>query len=297
MSGAAEAQPASAAGFREAAVLQRGDEMTAPNAPRDFVRVLAPAMAQAAAIAFALEGRVPNVPKPGARSPVKAALTIADTAAQEALLVPLLADFRDVRLEAEEDTHSIPLFSGARGDARIVIDPIDGTLNFYLGGKGPYAVMAGLALDGRYEAALVALPREGWFFEAVRGAGATRVGAGSREAASRSRDGRRLYLSDGVPDEVAERLCARGFEVQRACGGAVAVAPLVPGVRGGLRVAKQGTISTRGRIGLLIAAEAGAHVETAAGAPFPTSIDDPADALVVASDAEIAAELRSALRG
>ena len=272
--------------------------MTVPKGPLDFVRVLAPAMAQAAAIASALEGRVPNVPKPGEASAVKAALTIADTAAQETLLVPLLDGFRDVRLEAEEDTRSIALFSGQRSEARIVIDPIDGTLNFYLGGLGPYAVMAGFALDARYEAALVALPREGWFFEAVRGAGATRSLAGDRaEPATLSCDGRCLYLSDGVPRVVAERLAARGFDVQRACGGAVAVAPLVPGVRGGLRVAKQQTISTRGRIGLLVAREAGAIVETAAGAAFPTSIDEPAETLVVASDSEIAAEIRQALAG
>jgi fructose-1,6-bisphosphatase/inositol monophosphatase family enzyme len=227
---------------------------------------------------------------------VKAALTIADTAAQEALLVPLLADFRDAVLEAEEDTHSIALFSGTRSELRIVIDPIDGTLNFYLGAGGPYAVMAGLAIDARYEAALVALPREGWFFEAVRGAGARRsFAAGCAEAAAPSRDGRTLYLSDGVSDAVARRLGARGFTVQRACGGAVAVAPLVPGVRGGLRVAKHGTISTRGRIGLLVAAEAGACVETADGSPFPVSIDAPADAVVVASDPEVASELRNAL--
>ena len=270
--------------------------MTAPKGPQDFVRVLVPAMAQAAAIASALEGRVPNVPKPGADNAVKAALTIADTAAQEVLLVPLLAGFRDVCLEAEEDTHSIALFSGARPEARIVIDPIDGTLNFYLGARGPYGVMAGFALDARYEAALVALPREGWLFHAVRGEGARRSLAGSRvEPATPSRDGRRLYLSDGVSEAVEERLEARGFEVQRACGGAVAVAPLVPGVRGGLRVAKQGTISTRGRIGLLVAAEAGAIVETAEGAPFPVSIDEPATTLVVASDPEIAKALRSAL--
>jgi fructose-1,6-bisphosphatase/inositol monophosphatase family enzyme len=270
--------------------------MTAPKGPRDFVRLLAPAMAQAAAIASALEGRVPNLPKPGAKSAEKAALTIADTAAQEALLVPLLAEFRDARLEAEEDTRSIAYFAGTRPDLRIVIDPIDGTLTFYLGAGGPYAVMAGLAIDGRYEAALVALPREGWFFEAVRGAGAQRTfAAGRAEAATPSGDGRTLYLSDGVPDAVARRLVARGFEVQRACGGAVAVAPLVPGVRGGLRVAKLGTISTRGRIGLLVAAEAGARVETADGSPFPVSIDAAADAVVVASDPEIARELRTAL--
>ncbi len=169
--------------------------MTAPKGPHDFVRVLAPAMAQAAAIASALEGRVPNVPKPGADSAVKAALTIADTAAQEALLVPLLAGFRDACLEAEEDTRSIALFRGARPEARIVIDPIDGTLNFYLGARGPYGVMAGLAIDARYEAALVALPREGWFFEAVRGEGARRSLARWRvETATPSRDGRTSLL-------------------------------------------------------------------------------------------------------
>jgi fructose-1,6-bisphosphatase/inositol monophosphatase family enzyme len=270
--------------------------MTPPKGPLDFVRVLAPAMAQAAAIASALEGRVPNVPKPGANSAVKAALTIADTAAQEALLVPLLAGFRDARLEAEEDTHSITLFDGSRSEARIVIDPIDGTLNFYLGGGGPYAVMAGLAIDGRYEAALVALPREGWFFEAVRGGGAQRAFAAERaKPATLSRDGRTLYLSDGVPEPVAQRLVASGFEVQRACGGAVAVAPLVPGVRGGLRVAKLKTISTRGRIGLLVAAEAGARIETGNGEPFPVSIDETAETLIVASDPEIAWKLRTAL--
>jgi fructose-1,6-bisphosphatase/inositol monophosphatase family enzyme len=272
--------------------------MAVPKGPLDFVRVLAPAMAQAAAIASALEGRVPNLPKPGEASAVKAALTIADTAAQETLLVPLLDGFRDVRLEAEEDTRSIALFSGERSEARIVIDPIDGTFNFYLRALGPYGVMAGFALNARYEAALVALPREGWFFEAVRGEGARRsLAAGRAEPATLSCDGSRLYLGDGVQEAVAERLRARGFDVQRACGGAVAVAPLVPGVRGGLRVAKQKTISTRGRIGLLVAWEAGAIVQTAAGTPFPTSIDEPAETLVVASDPEIAEELRHALAG
>ena len=56
---------------------------------------------------------------------------------------------------------------------------------------------------------------------------------------------------------------------ERACGGAVALAPLVPGVRGGLRVSKYAKISSRGRIGKLIAREAGSLVETAAGEPFP----------------------------
>jgi fructose-1,6-bisphosphatase/inositol monophosphatase family enzyme len=268
------------------------------SAPRAFVRVLGPAMAQASAIAAALEGRVPNVPKPGATTAVKAALTIADTAAQETLLIPLSREFRAARLEAEEDTRSVALFDGSDARKRIVIDPIDGTLHFYLGAGGPYAVMAGLAIDGCYEAALVALPREGWLFEAVRRGGAQRAqpAQAPREPATLAREGNALLLSDGVPDAVVERLVARGFAVRRACGGAVAVAPLLPGVRGGLRVAKNGMISTRGRIGLLIAAEAGAAITTGCGEPFPLEIDVPADALIVADAPEIAAEIRGALR-
>jgi fructose-1,6-bisphosphatase/inositol monophosphatase family enzyme len=265
--------------------------------PAEFVRTLSPALEQAAAIAAALQGRVPNVPKAGEPTPVKAALTIADTAAQEALLVPLLARFRAARLEAEEETHSVELFTGTATSHRIVVDPIDGTLHFYLAGRGLYAVMAGLAVDGRYQAALLALPREGLRFEAVRGDEPRRgLLGGPSEPARCTREGRRLLLSDGVPDAIEARLQAEGFETERACGGAVALAPVVPGVRGGLRIAKYATISARGRIGTLVAREAGAIVETAAGETFPDSLDAPAVSLVVASDRETAAAIQAAVR-
>ncbi|MEB2344107.1 MAG: hypothetical protein OZ948_05155 [Deltaproteobacteria bacterium] len=271
--------------------------MEALPTPGEFVRTLAPALDQAAAIATALQGRVPNVPKAGESTAVKAALTIADTAAQEALLVPLLARFRAVRLEAEEATHSVELFTGAAPSHRIVVDPIDGTLHFYLAGRGLYAVMAGFAIAERFEAAVVALPREALRFEAVRGGGARRARpGGTSEPARCTTSGNRLFLSDGVPDAIEARLCAEGFAIDRACGGAVALAPLVPGVRGGLRVSKYATISARGRIPTLIAREGGALVETAAGEPFPDSLDAPATSLVVASDRETAAAIQKALR-
>jgi fructose-1,6-bisphosphatase/inositol monophosphatase family enzyme len=267
-----------------------------PFSPEEFVRRLAPAMEQAASIAAALEGRVPNIPKASEEGPAKAALTIADTAAQETLLVPLLGGFRRARLEAEEDTPSAGHFTGRAEGVRIVIDPIDGTLHFYLERLGPYAVMAGLALDDRYAAALVALPREGLLLHAVRRQGAriARLGRSARPARP-SRGARRVLISHGLPDAVAAVLREAGYEVAPACGGAIAVAPLLPGVAGGLRLARGGSISTRGRIGVLIAREAGARVETADGAPFPDGIDEPATALLVASDPETAAVLRQAL--
>ena len=114
-----------------------------PSRSEHFLAVIGPAVRQAASIARALEGRVRNRPKDGEDSAAKAALTLADTAAQEAILVPLLEHFPDVSLLAEEDTPSVGSFPH-QADECVVIDPIDGTLRCYLEAAGPYAVMVGL---------------------------------------------------------------------------------------------------------------------------------------------------------
>lgn len=271
-----------------------------PSSP--FVRVLLPAFEQAAAIALALEGRVANRPKRGETSEIKAALTIADTAAQEALLVPLLGEFRGVQLEAEEDTPSVALFRGSRG-RRVVVDPIDGTFNYFLKRRGPYAVMAGLAEDDRYQAALVALPREGHLFWAERGGrcGKREIGP-EHPGRSGVEDG--IFVSDTTPESARRALRREGFAVQLASGGAISVAPLVPGFVAGLRFAPApesgpapGSVSVRGRIGLLIAREAGATVRRADGSRFPETIYAPAASLLVARDAALAVRISRALRG
>ena len=164
--------------------------------PEAFVRALAPALRQSASIARALEGRVANRPKAGETTPVKAALTIADTASQEALLVPLLEHFPSVQLAAEEDTPSTIHFASASPEL-VVIDPIDGTLRFYLEGAGPYAVMIGLAHEREYTAALVALPREGLYSRrrSRRGARVAQRGSPPRAGARRSDRQARLRVA------------------------------------------------------------------------------------------------------
>jgi len=274
--------------------MQRAQNQTDPEA---FVRALAPALRQSASIARALEGRVANRPKAGEATAVKAALTIADTASQEALLVPLLERFPTVRLAAEEDTPSTHRFAGA-GPELVVIDPIDGTLRFYLEGAGPYAVMIGLARAREFEAALVALPREELYFDAVRGRGARVAQQDSRPRAARAEaSGKRIYVSHNVPEAARECLTRRGFEVASACGGAIAVAPLVPGACGGLRIAEEPDpdLSIRGRVGLLIAAEAGALVRAENGAAFPLDIETRARALLVAASSYELTALEAAL--
>jgi fructose-1,6-bisphosphatase/inositol monophosphatase family enzyme len=274
--------------------MQRGRNRTDPNA---FVRALAPALRQSASIARALEGRVANRPKRGEATPVKAALTIADTASQEALLVPLLEHFPTVRLAAEEDTPSTLRFPGD-GPELVVIDPIDGTLRFYLEGVGPYAVMIGLARERVFEAALVAMPREELYFDAVRGAGARLAQQGlPARAALASATGKRVYVSHNVPEAARECLLRRGFEVTSACGGAISVAPLVPGACAGLRIAEEpgADLSIRGRIGLLIAAEAGALVRGEDGADFTLDIEQRARAVLVAATSRELQALEAAL--
>lgn len=268
----------------------------APEAA-EFVRALAPALRQSASIARALEGRVANRPKHGESSAVKAALTIADTASQEAILVPLLEHFPDVCLEAEEDTPTVHRFPES-SPAAVVIDPIDGTLRFYLEGMGPYAVIVGLAVEGRIEAALLALPREGLFFEAIRGGGA-RVALGDAHARPvvAEADGTRVLVSHDLPGAALERLRAAGLTPAPASGGAISVAPLIPGVRAGLRLARThpAGVSIRGRIGALVSAEAGARLSAEGGAPFPLNLSEPARALLVAANDEDLGILREAL--
>ena len=120
-----------------------------------------------------------------------------------------------------------------------MIDPIDGTLRFYLEGRGPYAVMIGLARDARVRgragraAARRALPRR----RARPGRAHRAAAAAPPRAARAAATGKRVYVSHDLPEAAHESLLRRGFEVATACGGAIAVAPLVPGACAGLRIA------------------------------------------------------------
>lgn len=262
----------------------------------DFSELLISSMRRGAALARELEGRVGNMPKLSEATAVKQALTDADTGVQEVLLEGLRTHFPQVSLEAEEDTSSVALFPTGE-DAVVVIDPIDGTLHSYLERRGPYAVMMGLALSRIFEASLISLPREGLLFGATRGKGAftARVNGPPRAALARA-DGNRVLVSHGLSVAVSAALEDRGFECVPACGGAIAVAPLIIGVRAGLRLASTSNgISVRGRIGALISREAGAVLSAGGGRDFPDDLDSPADTLCVATSDEDLARLTEAL--
>jgi hypothetical protein len=258
--------------------------MTAVPELERFADLMEPAVLRAAKLARSLEGRVHNSPKAGEETLVKQALTEADTAAQETVLETLRLHYPGVSLEAEEDTPLVSRFpSGA--DALVIIDPIDGTLHSYLEAGGPYAVIVGLAFKRELRAALVALPREGLSFAATAGRGArmTRAGGAGRPTRLDSH-GTRVLVSHGMPQPVIDHLVAQGLDAIPACGGAIAVAPLIPGVRAGLRYAKGDLgISVRGRVGALISAEAGVSVRGDGGKRFPQDLDTPCHTLRLAT--------------
>ena len=263
--------------------------MAADSSYDEFARKMLPAVKKASELARSLEGSVVNSPKSEEETAVKQAMTAADSACQEVMLEALIALFPDVALSAEEETPSVQCFPET-SVARVIIDPIDGTLHSYLEGNGPYAVIVGLAIERVVCAGLVALPREGLLFSASKGHGACMQRAGGPTRPARlDPAGGRILVSHGMPDGVAEYLRDQGFEVVYSCGGAVAVAPLIPGVRAGLRYASADLgVSIRGRAGVVIAREAGALVRGDRGFDFPKDLDTPSNTLRIATcDADL----------
>jgi hypothetical protein len=261
---------------------------------------LTPAVQRAAEIALELEGRVSNRPKASERTAVKQALTEADISVQEEILGALLEHYPNVSLAAEEDT---PRVKGFRTDspALVIIDPIDGTLHSYLNGEGPYSVIVGLAYERRMRSGLVALPREGLLFRGREGGGAQVVAKnGSACAVEALADGDRVIVSHSVGDDIRAALQAEGLEVIPGSGGAVSIAPLLPGVRAGLRLASRESrngISIRGRVGLTVAREAGAFIRGDRAETFPVDLDTPHWTLCVTAEEEDQQRIERLLRG
>src|SRR6187551_1147497 len=175
--------------------------------PERFVEVFRLAALQAGQVARYLQGQVEKQEKAGETTAESAALTAVDLAAQDVILHQLWAALPEIRVDAEEDTELVGRFAGAASDAPlVVIDPVDGTLNYTLGSHD-YAVMGALLVRGFYEAAVVAFPAHGELYSAIRGAGAwveRKDGVPERLVAPPPRE--RVLVSPRVPEAAQERL-------------------------------------------------------------------------------------------
>lgn len=276
-------------------VLAMGSVRDRGLAPRDFVEKMTLPVWEASSVVRWLEGRVANVPKQNEDSPAKAALTHGDCVAQEILLTALREQMPWVAIDAEEDTPTARFFLGNRSDYTAVVDPIDGTLR-YLQRDGLYAILLGLEYRGRVEASIVGIPQRGLLIRAVRGQGAEYAHeAGSFQPLHCDGDGNRLLVSHELPPGVAERLAAEGFELVKAAGGVIGVAPLLEGTTGAIRTTSQPQgVSRRTWISMLATLEVGGVVEALRG-PLPERYRSGIEGVIVAANASAVARLRKLL--
>ncbi|MFQ5515830.1 MAG: inositol monophosphatase family protein [Myxococcota bacterium] len=264
-----------------------------PIDPRSFVEAMSLPVRQAMAAVRWLEGRVANRPKASELTPEKAALTDGDCVSQEILLVALREQFPWVSLDVEEDTPSTRGFAQNRSRDRVVIDPIDGTLRYLLG-DGPYAILVGLAREGRMEAALVGIPQRDLLIRAVRGQGAEQAwGDGPFVPAQLQTPTSHVLVSYGLPREIEERLRACGAKLTLAAGGVIGVAPLLTDVGGAVRIsASSRGLSPRAWVSTLPTLEAGGLVQTLEGS-FPDRYERGVSGMLVAPDGDVMRCLRS----
>jgi fructose-1,6-bisphosphatase/inositol monophosphatase family enzyme len=197
---------------------------------KSFLDRMILATRQSGAIANMLKGRVANegkaaevFPDDSARlAAQRSAKTLVDEIVQEILLLAAadVLDSRMVTLDAEEESPSVRLFTGQSSPLSLVIDPIDGTLE-YLTGRDDYAVCVGLVNNGKMGGALVYFPaRDHLYWLDADGQSYLARNVYSSDISDRIRlrpptaaSPRRVYKNSRVPQEVVERLTEAGFEV------------------------------------------------------------------------------------
>jgi fructose-1,6-bisphosphatase/inositol monophosphatase family enzyme len=194
-----------------------------------FVAGMAPAVRQAGAIAAMMQGRVTN---DGKIDPTdlpndddllrrrRAAKTLADEIVQESLLVAALdvINIRSTLLDAEEEKPFTQHFLASGADRTLVIDPIDGTLE-YLAGESSYSICVGLVEQHNLQTALVYFPGRDHLYlldggKSYLATDALHSGLANAMALTAAETSSRLVFINGrVPARVQERLRRQGYDV------------------------------------------------------------------------------------
>lgn len=139
----------------------------------DFVKKMKDPIVKAGQLAKSMQGKVENIGKEVEKLSsdnerllaVRTAKTIIDEQVQEILLKELVKvlDPKQIHLDAEEDTASRALFTGSGQALTLVIDPIDGTLE-YLKGNDTYSVCLGLIDQDKLCLAIIYFPARDDFY-------------------------------------------------------------------------------------------------------------------------------------
>ncbi len=268
--------------------------------PNDFLDRMGLAARQVGAVALRFYGKVANLEKTvegrefanaDHRAAIEA-LSDVDLAAQEIVLIALAEHFPFVMLDPEESTSSVALFNGNSSPYTVIVDPIDGTLN-YITQRDQFGVMIGLMEEDRYLASLVYFPLQGRLYCAVRGEGCT-LSAGGHVSAVRVEDTPNLVLRDAAtPDGAMVSVEALGFQTTRS--GCSAVDSTVAATSVAAAAISYKEPSVRRCIGALVSREAGGYLCDLHGNPYDSTSPAALDSLLVARDRATAERLVQAI--
>jgi len=220
-----------------------------------------------------------------------------DLVAQDVILHLLHAALPEVAIDAEEETETVQLFPSLEDDGPlVVVDPIDGTLN-YARGSQDYAVMAGLINGGTYQAAVVHFPAWRQLFWARRHHGCWQQLDADNPQQIRVKGTRPLILvAPMVPKSRRSKLENLGFDVRVShCSAVDSSAPAIDRAAGSLSVTGLGR---RRAIGLLLTLEAGGVVKIGGQdwqGEDPLSVSFPRGPTVVADSENTARRIISVL--
>lgn len=266
----------------------------------EFLDVMSLAARHAGTVALQFYGKVANLGKTLERDYVNdiqrataQALTDVDLVAQEILLQALAEYYPFVAIDAEEDTPTVKRFRRNRSPYTIVIDPIDGTLN-YVSQRQQFAVVVGLLKEDRYVASLAYFPLRNELYRAIRDRGCTVTNNGRTKPVRAGRAPGLILHESAHTEEFMSEIKQAGFDVLR--GGCSTMDSTVAATRIGAASIFHRPPSVRRCIGTLISREAGGFLSDARGKHYDCTHPAGMDSLVVASTERLAERLLPSIR-
>lgn len=263
-----------------------------------FIDVFSAAATQAGAVARHLQGEIGDRSKTGEETPEAAALSAADLAAQDVILLRLGEALSDVAVDAEEDTATARRFPRPAPERPLVVlDPIDGSLA-YLRGSPDYAVMGAWIEGGVYRASLMYFPAWRETYWAVRGGGCyRRPDGGEAGRVSLGELPPRILVPPPTPRGIHQRVAELGYRVEVSRCSAIDTA--APALGRAVGSANADPPDRRRAIGFLLCVEAGGAVLFEHGhwrGEDPEAEGFAGTAHAVADSADRAARLLEAIR-